>query len=123
MGFFKKIFKRKPGGTFVGKLIRGVGDNFTGGLVSAIAPVPEASQFNEAGDFNRKGDAKDAVQRAMTVIKGGNQQTPPANGGNTAAKTFKQYLTDWKVWVGVVVTGILGYFALRPKDNKRKRRR
>ena len=33
MGFFKKLFKRKKGGTFVGNLIRKVAKNKTGGIL------------------------------------------------------------------------------------------
>lgn len=33
MSFFKNLFKRKPGGTFFGNLLRGVANKATGGLL------------------------------------------------------------------------------------------
>jgi hypothetical protein len=40
MGLLKGLFKRKEGGTFFGNVIRGVGDKFTGGMMSVVNPAP-----------------------------------------------------------------------------------
>lgn len=44
MGLFQKLFKRQPGGSIVGNLLRGVGDKFTGGAISKIFRPPATEQ-------------------------------------------------------------------------------
>lgn len=44
MGLFSNIFKKKPGGTMVGNLLRGVSSNFTGGMLGSGANRIELGQ-------------------------------------------------------------------------------
>lgn len=52
MGFFKKLFKRKKGGTFFGNLLRGVAGKATGGILGSGAGLArwEAEQDQKAYD-------------------------------------------------------------------------
>lgn len=52
MSFLSTLFKRKPGGTRVGNLIRSVVDNFTLGLYSAINPAPPSGGHSGAYTAN-----------------------------------------------------------------------
>ena len=40
MGWFKNLFKKKPGGTRLGNLLRTVGDHYTAGIYSMVFPAP-----------------------------------------------------------------------------------
>lgn len=69
----RDIFKKKEGGRVIGNLIRKVGDQFTGGMVSKIIPKPTAADVAEQeakwtaqGKPFKKGDAIKALEVAPT---------------------------------------------------------
>ncbi|ASQ41220.1 structural protein [Flavobacterium phage FLiP] len=50
MGFLKKVFKRKEGGTFLGNIIRGVASNYTGGILGSGAQMKKGPSVQEQID-------------------------------------------------------------------------
>lgn len=99
MSFFKKIFKKKPGGTFVGNILRGVGDKFTGGIYSSIFPRPAAKAQTAA---------------APTIPA----KRPAVSNVDTGGE-------DWKNW-GYLAGGVVGlgglYYLILARPSKGRRR-
>lgn len=105
MGFFKNIFKRKPGGTVVGNLVRGVADNFSGGLYSSVYP---------------KLSAPVSQPQPITLVK-----TAPVTvnkDGTTTTQPKNKNLFAWIIG-GVALVGGLIALLFRKKGTKRKWRR
>lgn len=50
MAFLKNLFKRKPGGTFVGNLIRGAANKFSGGLLGNGAMMIKPDETPQQAD-------------------------------------------------------------------------
>jgi len=103
MGFFKNIFKRKPGGTVVGNLVRGVADNFTGGLYSSVYPKLSAPIAQSQPQIQVK-------TVPLTVNKDGTTTTQPKN----------KNLFAWIIG-GLALVGGLIALLFRKKGNTKKR--
>ena len=108
MGLFQKLFKRQPGGSIVGNILRGVGDKFTGGLVSKLIPAP-------------KSDSQTALDKAVETINSGNKGINPL-----VPDTAKPDTGKGKKWA-YIVGGIAGFGALiwlifRPRKKRYGRR-
>lgn len=111
MGLFKNIFKKKPGGTFVGNMLRGIGDKFTGGLVSAAFPAPPrvapAAPSVPASATPPISQILAPIQAAALGASAQKEETPK--------KGYMQWLREkWAYAVGgLVVVGGLIYYLTR----------
>ena len=128
MGFFKNIFKKKKGGTFVGNLIRGVASTATGGVLGSGAGLAnweaeqEAKELNalkaqiasQQKQINAKQFGADLVNSAIKNGTGG--QTDPNVGESIVLTTLKKWW--WAVLLLFVAFGTAVYFIARPKGSK-----
>lgn len=124
MKFGQRLFKRQPGGSIIGNLLRGVGDKLTGGVYSQIFRRPDAAPAVAA-----------AAQTPATA-------TPPINssfvGGLGDIKTLLQkdepqpepkkpglawFKKNWAYVAGTLVAigGIWYFFTKKGKSRKRSR--
>ena len=140
MGFFKKLFKKKRGGSFVGNLIRGVASNATGGILGSGAGLAkwEAKQDQKEYDAALQKAVNEKLQQNAAFIKG--QQTAQNNGlsnipdryldtpqGKKAKNTVvKSWFKDnwWKVVIPAVALlfGVF-HFAKKSAQKPKTRRR
>lgn len=105
MGFFKKLFKKKAGGTLVGNLFRGAGDAFTGGVYSSVFPQPD----NVAGAIANPNAPR--PQLGQAYVQG--VATPPKS------KNKLYYILGG---VGVVLIGVFAFIFKGGKRSKSRRR-
>lgn len=128
MGFFKNLFKKKKGGTFVGNLIRGVASTATGGLLGNGAQLRQWEAEQEAkkdqtilSDLQtlkaqQRANAKNigsdllnlAIENKMT-----NGQTDPNAGEAVVITTLKKWW--WAVALVFVSFGGVVYLIARKK--------
>lgn len=84
MGWVADIFKKKPGGSFFGNLIRTIADVYTGGIYSTINPVRPCSNIPLGGkvtqlfptSFGMGGDTSQQVPVESNPYGGGNAGGP-----------------------------------------------
>ncbi|MCG8329801.1 MAG: hypothetical protein MI974_19045 [Chitinophagales bacterium] len=93
---FKKLFKKKPGGTFVGNLLRGVGDNFTGGIYSKVFKAPDA---NSGGSPSRLGTPHVTVTPPATGPTPGYRSTTPMNDRGGSNRDKKNILKEYGAYI------------------------
>jgi len=133
MGLFSKIFKKKPGGTLVGNLIRGgaraLDNKFTGGMLgigqgkNMIPPKkPTYTRTVTPAGANQKSSVMG------TFMKGAAQEYAKTEQGKEAVKAFSM---EWikqnavKIGSSVVALGLIIFGIYKLASNKRgtKRRR
>jgi hypothetical protein len=119
MSFLKKIFKSKPGGTFLGNALRGASNKFSGGILGNGAMLKtfetkegfRDAQGNETQsfkDFERLPMSPQMQLLTESAINGG-LETP--NAKNQVAVIGIQKFLPWIVLS--VVTLIGGFFLLK----------
>ncbi len=129
MGFLKNIFKRKPGGTLVGNLLRGGSSAMTGGILGSGAGLAkwEAEQAAKANQEYIR-----SISQNQGKLMGGNMVNDVlvpgmANGSgnnpNIGESVFLETMKKrWYYVVGAV--GVIGgtayFFGNRKPGNKRK---
>lgn len=99
MSFFKNIFKKKPGGTFVGNLIRGVANKYSFGLLGNGAMMlkeGETAQNNDSAARVREA-AQNAIEGAAI-----NRKVTDSTGSS-----LKEWFTNNAKIIGGVVGLIL----------------
>jgi hypothetical protein len=106
-GLFSRIFKRKPGGTMVGNLIRGVAKGYTGGLLGTGAmrlQEGELPQENNAKVMSQLGAGAIAFNEAGLM---GQMPFDPnkSPADNMESGAIFQYI---KNKLGYIVGGIVG---------------
>ena len=71
MSFFKKLFKRKKGGTFIGNLIRGVANKATGGILGNGVGLAKWEAKQEKKEYNKA--VQDEVNKRLKQSQAYNQ--------------------------------------------------
>lgn len=84
------VFTRKEGGTVLGNLVRGVGDKFTGGMVSRFMPPSTAEQV--AAQQARRG--KTGNTSVQTVAPGTPQASKMMMSAAETAQAEKDFAVD-----------------------------
>ena len=114
MGFFKKLFKRKKGGTFFGNLLRGVSSTATGGILgsgSGLAKWEQKQAENEAVSGTNMLIKRQRQKIQQLSEKIGNQARPHVNKAlqtDEAADVQKAFSKAWlKANVWKLLTGLL----------------
>ncbi len=82
MGFLKNLFKKKPGGTFFGNLLRGVSSAATGGILGSGANRIEVGQTATNKDI--------AADPSKSVTFAGQAATQSADGTITMTQPLKE---------------------------------
>lgn len=110
MSFFKDLFKRKPGGTFVGNLIRGVANKASYGLLgNGLFKLKEGESPDESNE-----NAKDAIAQGVAY-------TNKVAGTDGAQKdVFFMYLKQYWYYVAVPFGVVVLYLMSRNKSNRRR---
>lgn len=131
MSFISKLFKRKPGGTVIGNLIRGVANTASGGVLGngqmMITQQDADKRDLSDADYQAKyGQTKDGaiVPGAIPVV---DQNTNTNNPGNTATPStsklkafFKKPLVRLIVAI-TIVGGLVLLIVKLVRKNKRGR--
>ena len=123
MGLFKNLFAKKPGGSFLGNIIRGVGDTFTGGMVSKILPPPprETEADKIVKELAKSGALTpaplSAPARGLSSLSDANTTVPDAGDKLSFTDKLKKYW--YYVAGGVAVLGGI-VWALLPKKKRRR---
>lgn len=137
MSFISNLFKKKPGGTFIGNLFRTVTGVATGGLINLPPPAGVEWDTDGNGKFsaeelafykaNKNNPA--ALQQRMAELAAANLPVPQldANGNvigtkTTAASFLKKY--PWVKWLGIAV-GLFGlvFLVIKVVKKSSKKRR
>ena len=125
MGFFKKLFKRKKGGTFVGNLIRKVSSKATGGVLGSGAGLKrwEAQQAQK--------EQNEAISNAVAKATAQLKRVDPIDkiGKDVMNDIEKEKKREWlkKNWwmialPAVVIIGLtIAVFRKDKKGSNRKR--
>ena len=124
MGFFKKLFKRKKGGTLFGNLIRKVSSKATGGVLGSGSGLKrwEAEQAQK--------EQNQAISNAVAQATAGMKKTSSFQkiGDDVMKDIEKEKKKEWlkKNWwmiaiPAVVMIGLV--FALFRKDKKGNNRK
>ena len=116
MGFFKKLFKRKKGGTFFGNLLRKASSVATGGILGSGVGLAAWEAKQEQKDMQalqaaQEKELKAIQQRQAAINKAKNQlatsdaAAPIANAGAKAwiARNWKKLLIPIALIVGIVM--------------------
>lgn len=142
MGFFKNLFKRKEGGTFVGNLFRSVAKPLTGGVLGSGAGLAKWEQeqalkrleeeemrllqveAQERAALRSKGALGSQVgnqlsDAVITYASNGKGPTDPNMGESIVLTTLKKH---WYWFVGGVLVLVAGvwYFTRRSGNKKRQ---
>lgn len=96
----KGIFKKQPGGTPLGNLVRSVGDAYTGGLVSKI--------LVQGGRKNQKNADAEPVQKDIAINA---TFDTPTSDAESKKKTQNMIIAG----VAILVTGVLIFVGLKKK--------
>lgn len=145
MGFLKKIFKKKPGGTLVGNIFRGAASKITGGisdaflkapaLGSAPAPTPEMQQATQIASSALGTMANNKLAPLagglVTQFANNNPSVVDAVTGalvTSAKKSLIDQAKEWfnkNLWVLLFPVAGLAYFIYKKyaKPSKPARRR
>lgn len=127
---FRDLFKKKEGGSFLGNVIRKVGDTFTGGMVSNLMPKPTASdviaqekkwaskgvKFTPSG-LVASGSAAKSVENSRSVNPDGSDTPPPPPPSDN------WFMKNWKklaAGVGGLVALLGVIFGIRKLRNRNK---
>ncbi|AGO49231.1 structural protein [Cellulophaga phage phi18:4] len=127
MGFFKNIFKKKKGGTFLGNLVRGVSSSATGGILGSGAGLAKW----EAEQAQKEQDAMVAqqVQNSSAYKVGtavGLQAKPyvdAVKNSEEVADAKKSMILDWlktnwiKLLIPIVLLTLLVVWLIRRNKN------
>lgn len=122
MGFFKKIFKKKKGGTFFGNLIRGASSAATGGILGSGADLAKWEQ----NQYQKEQVLAEKQQNALQLGRSFGKRFEPYFQGVTnspAAERIKNDAAkDWikKNWwmIALPVVVLLGavYFIAKKRN-------
>ena len=117
----KDLFKRKPGGTVVGNLLRGAASATTGGLLG------RGAMMLKEGETTEKSNAKLASKAGAAAMAFNNAGASTSGGTEKNVKlgaTIQWFKDKWYYVAGaiVVVTGLF-IFIKRSKGAKKFRRR
>lgn len=128
MSFISNIFKKKPGGTTVGNLIRGVASKATSGALGNGAGIItqeffDKTQLTDIEFYNKYAKTKNGV--ALKEYKE-SSENQPQNAPDTSilTSTKKGVVMAWltKFWYVVVLAvtalSVLLYFAFKKKKTK-----
>lgn len=117
MAFLGSLFKKKPGGTLVGNLLRGAASNFTGGILGSGANRIEYGQTQTNAELAQSGAATVTSNVAGSLIAG-------AMDTKEGKELTKDTIIAWLKanWIKVLLPG-LGLVALVVYLVKRGRRR
>jgi hypothetical protein len=138
MGFFKKLFKRKKGGTMFGNLLRGAASAATGGVLGSGAGLAawEAKQensdpanalrtFNLTGSMPAQGNngrqiGRDLLNNVIIPNTGNGTQTNSTMGASIMTAQMKK---KWYIPVGIILLVISAtYFIVNGRKGKKGRR-
>lgn len=108
MGFLSNIFKKKPGGTVVGNLIRGVVNKASSGVLGTGAGMISQKDYDkrvltDVEFYSRYGETKNGVVLPEYQQTAANQPTPETKTpllqtiGTSAAKTLLH-----EYWQGIL---------------------
>lgn len=128
MGFLSNVFKKKPGGTMLGNLVRGAANKATGGVLGNGAGIISQEDFDkttlsDVEFYNRYAKTKNGV--VMQEYKNSSANQPPITEPPSPIKASKMGVV--KVWLqkywyvpllAVSALGTLLYFAFK-KTKKR----
>jgi hypothetical protein len=126
MGFFKKLFRRKKGGTFFGNLIRGVTNKFSGGILGQGQDLAKWEQK----EYDKQ--VRNDIRKSNAFIKGQSIAQPYADKLNNtqvvkdaklslAMSWLKKY--RWHIGIpAVIVVGYLVYNKMSSRPNYKRRR-
>lgn len=130
MGFFKKLFKRKKGGTFFGNLIRGVSNKASGGILgsgSGLAAWEEKQALKEQqAMINQQARARHIGGKIGSQLKPHVDKAMQSKEAKDIEKAFTAawFKKNWlKVIIPVVLLTILIIWLVRRGNNPRRRRR
>lgn len=122
MGFLKKMFKKKPGGTFFGNLVRGTASKYTGGILGngkhmvplqgddAPTQTQEIGRLTgeTAGTYAETKIGADRLLNRITSSTGGKNVLDSITdvlgdiGTTTADKSFKGLLKKYW-WLAIIL--------------------
>lgn len=108
MGFFKKLFKRKPGGTMFGNLLRGVSSQVTGGILGSGIGLQQWEQKEAQKAHNQQ-----QIANQQAALNAGKQFGAAINNqslGGGLSIGEKQTFMD-KHGLTVVIGGIVATLA------------
>ena len=125
MGFFKNIFKKKEGGTFVGNLLRGTSSAMTGGLLGSGAELHKWEEEQRAKGLlgstppiqNQGYNAGQNLVQHVAIpagVDGGS--TNPKIGESVLLYSLKKHW--WKIALAVLVLVFGVWYLSKPKGNK-----
>jgi hypothetical protein len=138
MGFFKKLFKRKRGGTMFGNLLRGAASAATGGVLGSGAGLAawEAKQRPEVHPVstlahssailpqskNRSIDGKqmgaDLLNKIIIPNTGNGGQTNQTLGNSVMTEQLKK---KWYIPTGILIfVAAVTYFITQKSGGRRK---
>ncbi len=123
MGLLKNIFKKKPGGSVVGNLLRGVADKFTGGLASQIFKPKIAAGGIDQDELQKSIQngiggllAQQQQKQIQTIVPG---DLPQKESLMDKLKGISMYM-----WGGIAAAlGLVYYFFIRTSKKGGYRRR
>lgn len=124
MGFLAKIFKKKPGGTFLGNMIRNVVGKYSGGILGnggALRQWEIDNGYRDAAgnptqayyDYDRGSMTEEQKELAMTAVEGG-LETPGVKEG-IAGEVAKK---AWP-WVLIAVVAGVALWLFKGKQNNK----
>ncbi len=127
MGFFKNLFKRKPGGTALGNLIRGGASAVSGGMLGSGAGLHrwEESQGilaqNEALASMSKAQeqaGQNLINKVAVPYMGDSPSNQPKIGESVFLHSVKKEW--WKILIGLAVFGGIIYYISKPKSKSNR---
>ncbi len=135
MGLLKNIFKKKPGGTFVGNLIRGVASKVTGGISDLVLKAPSGAVDPQQAQVVENVATPIAQQVNKTVIPVLNAELGNPNGTvqdvatsivesstKTAMQTVKEQLKKYW-WILLIPGGLLLWWIVKKLRHHKSSRR
>jgi hypothetical protein len=119
MGLFKNIMKKKPGGTLVGNLVRGVANNLSGGVIgSGVNRLP--TEVSNGANLTAQNQMKVLQETAGKGLA----DSPLINGftNQVANNSTKQVLRKYWYILAIPVIGIpvLVWLIMRKKPQRRR---
>lgn len=105
MGFIKKLFKRKPGGTFAGNLIRGVANNLSGGaLGNGYFKIPHGATAPQVSNDQAKAAAIKSAQVFNQEV-GQTGKAPEVTGLKVPAEMQEMMKKYW--WIAALGAAVV----------------
>jgi len=115
MSLFKNLFKKKPGGTLVGNLLRGVANQATGGILGNGAARIEVGQSQTNAQL---GQRQEVIPQVAAILAENAYEIPAVKtAANKSAIAWAKQ--NWaKIAIAILVPFGLIVFFMKRKNNK-----